>query len=271
MNDLTEATPPSSSSLDKWTNCDESGEVPLPAYRLLFRNYGEGDAEATVTIATIPRNRSKGHGAPSKATDPRRTVENMQRAQQRAKTTIRRSIMAAKLDHLLTLTYRDNEQDRERAWSDFTRFARLVRDTLKPFSWPYVAVLEFQKRGAIHFHVAVSGFQKVELLRSIWHHVIGGGERGNIDVQFFRGRRSQLARYLAKYLSKDIGDEKQKGTHRYKRSRGIQVPATLTFLPHDADLSEELIAQFRSNGATLRYHKNTLFDAGAKFLWACSW
>jgi hypothetical protein len=154
-----------SSRLDKWTNyAQPHWGKPREAYRVVFRNYGDGDAEATLTIAK-PRNRNKGsHRTPRDGElSPEKFAENMKRAVARAKTTIRRAIMAAKLDHLLTLTYRENMQDIKRGWSDLVKFIRLVRAHI-PY-WPYVAVMELQERGAIHFHLAVTGRQDLALLR----------------------------------------------------------------------------------------------------------
>jgi len=193
----------------------------------------------------------------------------MKRAVARAKTTIRRTVMAAGLDHLLTLTYRENVQDTKRGWSDLAKFIRLVRAHAP--NWPYVAVMELQERGAIHFHLAVSGRQDVGMLRRLWHAVIGGADSGNIDVQYFRGSKARLAKYLAKYISKDLAEGTVKGVHRYKRSRGVKVPEQIILVPHDAAIDDELIGLFEAHGAKVRFHKNNLSQEGAKWLWMCSW
>jgi len=259
-----------SSRLDKWTNyVQPHWGRPREAYRVVFRNYGQGDAEATITIAE-PSNRKKGsHRTPSDdEPSVEKLAENTKRAVARAKTTIRRTIMAARLDHLLTLTYRENVQDTQRGWSDLVKFIRLVRAHIP--NWPYVAVMELQERGAIHFHLAVSGRQDVALLRRLWHSVIGG-ENGNIDMQYFRGSKARLAKYLAKYISKDLAEGKARGVHRYKRSRGVEVPEEVLLLPPDAAIDSELIGLVEAHGAKVRFHKNSLGQEGPKWFWACSW
>lgn len=260
-----------SSRLDKWTNyVQPHWGKPREAYRVVFRNYGQGDAEATLTIAK-PSNRKKGsHRTPiDEEPGPEKSAENSKRAVSRAKTTIRRTIMAAGLDHLLTLTYRENMQDTVRGWSDFVKFVRLVRAHIP--HWPYIAVMELQERGAIHFHIAVANRQDVPLLRRLWHTVVGGPEMGNIDVQYFRGRKARLAKYLAKYISKDLANGKAKGVHRYKRSRGVKLPEQVILLPHDAAIDSELIQLFEAHGAGVRFHANNLANEGAKWLWVSSW
>lgn len=74
--------------------------------------------------------------------------------------------MAGGLDHLLSLTVRENLIDDVRAYGYFEKFIRLVHTYL--LGWKYVVVAERQKRGAIHFHMAVKGYQDVALLRSLW-------------------------------------------------------------------------------------------------------
>jgi len=260
-----------SSRLDKWTNyVQPHWGRPREAYRVVFRNYGQGDAEATLTIAKPNTGKMGCHRTPTgDEPSPARIAENTKRAVARAKTTIRRTIMAGGLDHLFTLTYRENMQDAKRGWSDLAKVIRLVRAHIP--NWPYVAVMELQERGAIHFHLAVCGRQDVALLRRLWHAVIGGPENGNIDVQYFRGSKARLAKYLAKYIVKDLSEGNGKGVHRYKRSRGVKVPEQVILLPHDAAIDSELIGLFEAHGASLRFHKNNLIHEGAKWFWACSW
>ena len=74
-------------------------------------------------------------------------------------------------DHLVTLTYRDNVEDRERVLTDLERMRRMLSSIGYPM--PYVAVLECQKRGAIHPHLAVRGFQDIRFLRRCWYKIVG--------------------------------------------------------------------------------------------------
>jgi len=150
--------------------------------------------------------------------------QNEARARARASGEIRRRCMAIGADHLVTLTYRENIQDRTRTLEDQERFQR----TLKRggASLQYVTVLEYQKRGAIHLHIAVKGFQDVRLLRRCWYKVVGQGQ-GQVNVRGPRPGSSpvKLARYLSKYISKDLDAlPREAGEHRYFCSLGINVP-----------------------------------------------
>ncbi|MEO7860556.1 MAG: hypothetical protein ABIU05_08945 [Nitrospirales bacterium] len=80
----------------------------------------------------------------------------------------------------MTLTYRDNVEDRERVLTDLERLRRML--SRGGYSMPYVAVLECQKRGAIHPHLAVRGFQDIRLLRRRWYKIVGKAQ-GQVNVK----------------------------------------------------------------------------------------
>lgn len=125
---------------------------------------------------------------------------------------------------MVTLTYRDNVENRERVLTDLERLRRML--SRGGDSMPYVAVLECQKRGAIHPHLAVRGFQDIRFLRRCWYKIVGKAQ-GQVNV---KGPRPgtypvKLARYLSKYISKDIDSQPREfEEHRYFCSLGIVVP-----------------------------------------------
>jgi hypothetical protein len=171
---------------------------------------------------------------------------------------------------MLTLTYRENRTDARQCHTDFTRFIRLVREVMPGYK--YVAVLERQKRGAGHWHLAVAGWQKVPVLRALWRRVVGDG---NIDARSFanRGRpgdcSARLANYLSKYITKSI-DEHVEFVHRYRRSHNIVVDECIEEFD-DADLDRVAATVFkRVTGRDPQFILRG--DAGGEcFLWACSW
>lgn len=150
--------------------------------------------------------------------------QNEKRARARATGEIRRKCLSIGADHLVTLTYRDNVEDRERVLTDLERLRRML--SRGGYSMPYVAVLECQKRGAIHPHLAVRGFQDIRLLRRCWYKIVGKAQ-GQVNVKGPRPGTSpvKLARYLSKYISKDIDSQPREfEEHRYFCSLGITVP-----------------------------------------------
>lgn len=82
-------------------------------------------------------------------------VDNRDRAERRARSRLRQLILATRADHLVTLTYRGNVTDFERACRYLRKFVRIVK--ARKTDWTYIAVAERQQRGAWHWHLAVRG------------------------------------------------------------------------------------------------------------------
>lgn len=172
--------------------------------------------------------------------------DNKRRAVANARRTIRYLVNQLGADRLLTLTYRDNVQDREKVKADFTRFRRLVKEGWKGrpglVDWRYVAVLELQQRGAYHVHIAVRGWQHIKFLRECWYKACGASidaegsaTPGGINVTPPRddngpSRKKEwatvrLASYLVKYLAKTFGEGMEE-KNRYWRSADITQPVS---------------------------------------------
>ena len=152
----------------------------------------------------------------------------------RARKNLRWAILAIEADRLLTLTYRENVVDRERALRDWKAFCRLMELTFP--GWQYVCVMESQTRGAIHFHAAIKGFYPVNEVRRLWRRVVGA-DNGNIDIALRKKRwggeseefsPTALAFYLAKYVGKEMSSV-DRGEKRFFCSRGRPVPVTTRF------------------------------------------
>jgi hypothetical protein len=107
----------------------------------------------------------------------------------------------------LTLTFKDNLQDLKQANKLFSQFVKRMSRRIKK-QMRYVAVHEFQKRGAVHYHIVVFNLpylQKEEIAK-IWRH-------GFIRVNLIHV--NGLANYMTKYMSKSFTDIRCKGLKRY--------------------------------------------------------
>jgi len=170
-------------------------------------------------------------GGSSWLTKPREDRAQLNRinAERRARRELRWALMSIGADRLLTVTYRENMTDLKRARADWQQFIRLVR--AKYPNWEYAAVLELQKRGAIHYHAGVKGWQDVNFLRACWLRVVGEAG-GNVDVALHKRRFGsegesfsirRLASYLGKYLSKAF-EWMPKGSRRFIASKDRPRP-----------------------------------------------
>jgi hypothetical protein len=246
--------------LDKRTYLDkEQGR-----YSILLRDYGDGLAE--IGWSFVP-NRLPFQGTGRGQSDNRENNEN--RAGRRARSRLRQLILSAQLDHLLTLTYRENVTDYRQASQDLSAFIRAIRAHLPGFL--YVAVPEKQQRGAWHWHIAVPGRQDVNLLRTHWLRVVGAG---NIDVQKPKrgtNRRLALVKYLGKYLAKGFAEgHRELNGHRFRASLGIQVPGELVTVPEHlrGEVSAYVIGQLQQRVGSVGF---VWVDQQTQAGWACSW
>jgi hypothetical protein len=201
-------------------------------YHIVARSYPSGDAEVCAVRIESSDQLRRGGGAVRQATSrDDQSDEVKRRASARARKKIRRLCQTACFDRMLTLTFRENVTDRKEAWKKFHYFNKLMRWRFKE-KWFYVVVPELQKRGAVHFHLAVRGWFHVQTVRRFWHRAVGE-LGGNVDITSPRkanGKNSwnprHISNYLAKYVAKEvISDFNGK---RYASGGHIQVPEPLT-------------------------------------------
>lgn len=179
---------------------------------------------------------------PSKQELLDKAAMNRERSARRARTQVRRLVKAKNLDTMLTLTYQENMQDRERMARDFDVFVKRIRRVLPSFE--YVCVFERQKRGAWHAHIAVQRVQShymhkgalvksYDLLRAIWRAVVGAG---NVDVsRSIRHRQrstGKLSGYLSKYIAKGF-EEGQEGNSYRASGTALDKPTVHRILGAD--------------------------------------
>lgn len=262
-----------------WDKSRHTTESPFE-YKLKTRFFANKTIDMVMTKIKhqVPRTKGSSTGFygvsyPKTLTDEQKEakrLENLERAVRRAKQAIHFACRQIGADHMLTLTTRENIQDKSEFFEIFKRFIRLVREKDLYLSygqkslitrkygkreWLYVGVPELQDRGAYHMHIACVGKQDLEHLRACWYVALGGSEndkdehaKGQIDVQSSKRRFSgyseshktfALVRYLTKYISKSFEQNQELGEHRYKVSRSIPKPQEQT---------QNLLACFSNNG-----------------------
>lgn len=233
-------------------------------HSVILRDYGGGLIEVgwSFVPAMTPSKAGRGKSTAREAHEDR--------AARRARSRLRQLILAAQLDHLLTLTYRDNVTDYKQASADLGRFVRRLRSKLP--GWRYVAVAEQQARGAWHWHIAVKGRQDVNLLRAEWRAVVGDG---NIDVEPPKGRgvnrRLALVKYLGKYLAKTFeSGDRTLNAHRYRATRGINLPFESIIVPPESrgEVSRYVLDLLHQRAGGVGY---VWVDPKGMAGWACSW
>lgn len=216
-------------------------EPNSPCWRVKVQEFGNGIVEVVASKQfEKPKRKKKGQKTISK-TREEMLPEQLELSVQRAKTQMRHKIIMLKCDRMTTLTYRENMCDRDLAYEHFGKFSKLCTKEFGTFE--YVAVTEKQKRGAIHFHVAINKYYPISKLSSLWNQAIGekrkdGKTNGGVHIKkkaahiqpnsYSKIVITGLARYMSKYMAKDI-EGQEVGKKRYSSSRGIPKPIIKTY------------------------------------------
>ena len=197
------------------------------AWYIVLREY-PSNLELTMLKLDHTESLRRGGGAKRKNTRKSEMDEGtLAKAQQRARSNVRRRCFSTDMDTMLTLTFRENVTDIQEAWAVFKYFSRLMRWRFKE-RWFYVCVPEYQKRGAVHFHLAIKGFFPVGTVRRLWRRACGTRE-GNIDIRSPRsiGKNSWNPRRIAQYLSKYISKNDSVEFNKRRYASGGEFPPPL--------------------------------------------
>jgi len=156
----------------------------------------------------------------------RRTPLNAERTRKTFIRIVRSNLSRDERPTLITLTMRDIVSI-DVAYSCLTAFHNNLRAKFGK-GFRYVAVPEFQKRGAVHFHILYWGLP-VEVIehertnrtiQNIW-------ALGYVDCLLTDGSQ-KLAGYLAKYMSKSMQDDRIAGQKAYACSRNVLRPMSFS-------------------------------------------
>lgn len=122
------------------------------------------------------------------------------------------------LNKFLTLTFAENQKDWKIANGEFRKFIKRCSRKYKNFK--YIAVPEFQKRGAIHFHLVCNinylSIQQLDGLRILWRN-------GWIDLKRI-DKLENVGAYMAKYMTKQNCDSRFFHKKKFFRSLRLMLP-----------------------------------------------
>lgn len=251
--------------------------LSLTGIHVKVNNYGEGYGEVTWSFKGTYK--EKEHTTRGKS---EKREENIIRSVRRSKSTLRKKIMTAGFTHMLTLDFQDDVEDLELAKDCFTRFIRLVKKYKK--NYDYASVWEIQPKryertgkAVWHFHLAVKGFQEVNLLRHLWKTALKErGLNGNIDVKYFKKggkwKRAKISNYISKYVGKDI-QESDLNKKRYFISKGIEIPEENIIIPFQKNVFDSVFKIFSKRvGQPIRHVFIPPEEESSPLMgWGCSW
>ena len=121
------------------------------------------------------------------------------------------------LKTFVTLTFKENISDLREANLIFKSFIKRLKRKVKDLK--YLAVPEFQKRGAVHYHVLVNFEMENKKLADIWN-------QGFVMINKIK-HVNRIGAYVAKYISKDLFDLRYFGMRKILSSRNLAKPIIL--------------------------------------------
>lgn len=131
-----------------------------------------------------------------------------------------------KWETFITLTFEENMKDIESVNKMFNNFTKQIRRHKKDFA--YIAIPEFQKRGAVHYHLLSNiSMLDQDLIYSqkdapnfkhvkYWRH-------GFTSVEIMKGDIKKLIGYISKYMTKNI-DNRLFNKKRFFYSQNLSMP-----------------------------------------------
>ncbi len=126
----------------------------------------------------------------------------------------------------ITLTYAENLKEIDVATKDFRNFIDKIKRIDKNLK--YICIPEFQKRGAVHFHILTNidikdtRFISEQKGKKQFKH-IKYWNKGYTKVDKLNNDIKKIIGYISKYMTKDI-DNRLFNRHRYYFSRNLKKP-----------------------------------------------
>jgi len=152
-----------------------------------------------------------------------RTEMSLKRARQNLYRLVNSNLSNKFKPLFITFTFKENITNVEIANKKFTDFVRRLNFHYgKKFR--YLSVIEFQKRGAVHYHCVFFNLSvSWEELERSEHAVAGIWGLGFVDIEPIRNAKA-VAPYVCKYLNKGLHDKRLRGKKSYFTSRGLLRP-----------------------------------------------
>lgn len=143
----------------------------------------------------------------------------------RTRNTVRRLVSAnfTNKSTFITLTFAENMQDIAQANRRFRLFTRRLRHYIRSQgeypvdNFKYLAVIEFQKRGAIHYHIICTlPYISQKIMHICWPY-------GFFKINKTRHIKN-IGAYVSKYLYKESSDQRLRGAKAYFCSTNLIRP-----------------------------------------------
>ena len=171
----------------------------------------------------------------------------------------------------VTFTFAKNMQDMKLANYKFTKFIQRFNYEVfkvKEARLAYVVAIEFQKRGAIHYHAIFFNLQFIENLKAVLSEV---WTEGFTDYQIVKNNITDVGHYITKYMNKENSDPRLVGKKCYFSSKSLfkpaiikdpqKIEAIMNFIPKE-DMGYERYVEASEYGCGYNYQVYNVSDRG---------
>lgn len=136
----------------------------------------------------------------------------------------------------LTLTFKDNVRDIKLANREYSKFIQRFNYEMgyKKSYLKYSVAIQFQDRGAVHYHMVFFNLPYVKDLKNKLLKIWGKGFTNFRKIKNVRN----VGNYMTKYMAKDVNDKRLYGQKCYFGSRGLKKP----FVSNDKKLIDFIYA-----------------------------
>ncbi len=178
-----------------------------------------GDIVEVYEYSQFCKGKGGAHRTIEKSTDIENSLKNYANTNQRRRDIVRRLACCNfnnNYDKFITLTFRENLQDVKECNKLFKQFIQRLKR--KYTDLKYLAVIEFQERGAVHYHLLCNiPYIEQKELQSIWGN-------GFIYINAIT-HVDNIGAYVVKYMTKDNTDTRLQGLKAYLYSRNLKRPS----------------------------------------------
>lgn len=160
----------------------------------------------------------------------------------------------------ITLTYAENMEDVAKSKKDLEYFVKNIKKVKNDFK--YIAIPEFQKRGAIHFHLLTNlSLQDNNIItkqkNNNKYYDVKYWNKGFTSYEDISGDVKKIVGYISKYMTKDNADDRLFNFKRYTASQNLIKPVTEFISMRDKTSREWLINYFKDKECI---YNNTYVD-----------
>lgn len=148
----------------------------------------------------------------------------------------------------ITLTYAENMQDVAKSKKDLEYFVKNIKKVKKDFK--YIAIPEFQNRGAIHFHLLTNlSLQDNNIITkqkdNDKYYDVKYWNKGFTSYEDITGDVKKIVGYISKYMTKEDADDRLFNFKRYTASQNLIKPVTEFISMKDKTSRNWFINQFK--------------------------